>query len=57
MQEKTPMACRKFVCMSLLTHVCNMQEKTPMACRKFVYICLVIMILGDLDKQGDVSNI
>ena len=47
--RKEPMALRKFVCLSLP----NCKKRTPMARRKFVCTCLVIMTLGDLDKQGD----
>ena len=53
MSEKTPMAHRKFVCTSLLARVRKMSEKTPTAHSQFVCAYLVIMTLGDLDKQGD----
>jgi len=43
------MARRKFVCLSLP----NCKKRTPVAQGKFVCTCLVIMTLGDLDKQGD----
>ena len=53
LQEKNPMACRKFVCSCLPTCMHNLQEKNLMRHTGFVCSYLVIMTLGDLDKQGD----
>ena len=47
------MAHRKFVCSCLPTRMCNLQEKNLMHHTGFVCSYLVIMTLGDLDKQGD----